>query len=225
MKQIDKKKFKTGSIYFLTLSPIGFVRTHQEGIDNTWQEVMKTHGPAKLESMTMIRNRKAFSLIELVIVIVILGIILAIAVPRISSGTKSAGESALRSNLSTIRTAIDSYYVEHNRVYPADVGDGINSRKKFETFLNHLTLYSDADGIVSSDKDPSFPLGPYIRRDVPEMTVGVNAGSNDIRFKDSDDPISANPGEPEGWFYNVRTGEIIANADEVGSDGNPYYSW
>ena len=64
-------------------------------------------------------NRKsAFSLVELVIVIVIIGIIAAIAVPRISRGAKGATDSALKGDLTALRSAIDLYAAEHGGSFP-----------------------------------------------------------------------------------------------------------
>ena len=172
-----------------------------------------------------IKKRRDFSLEKLVIVIVILGIIAAIAIPRITSSSTSVCESSLRANLNTFRTAIDRYYVEHNSTWPADKGDGTNNRKKFATFRNQLTMYSKADGVVSANKDSSFPLGPYIRGDIPKLTVGANAGSNDVKFQDSKNPITADPSNDAGWMFNVQTGQIIANATELGANAIPYSSW
>ena len=86
-------------------------------------------------------------------------------------------------------------------------------------------MYSNADGVVSANKDSSFPLGPYIRRDIPKLTVGANAGSNDVAFKDNTQPIPADPSSGRGWMFNVQTGQIIANATELGANGIPYSSW
>lgn len=66
-----------------------------------------------------------FSLVELVMVIVILEIIAAVAVPRITSGSRSASESALRANLQTLRNAIDWYYVEHKNTFPGAKHNGV----------------------------------------------------------------------------------------------------
>ena len=170
-------------------------------------------------------RRRAFSLVELVIVIVILGIIAAVAIPRITSGSRNAGETALRANLRTIRNAIDFYYLEHKRVWPAARGDGVNADKKQVTLFNQLTKYTNADGVFSDTKDSAFPLGPYIRGTFPKQTVGHMVGQNSAEMKDQDPALVADAGRDFGWRYNVRNGQIIANAVGVGSDGTPYESW
>ena len=64
-------------------------------------------------------SRRAFSLIELVIVVVILGIIRAIAIPRMSRGAVGAADSGAISDLAVLRSAIDLYQAEHDGTYPA----------------------------------------------------------------------------------------------------------
>ena len=57
-----------------------------------------------------IRGRQSgFTLVELLIVAIILAILAAIVVPQFASSTNDARASALRSNVSNIRGAIDLY--------------------------------------------------------------------------------------------------------------------
>src|SRR5687767_1987320 len=60
-----------------------------------------------------------FSLLELVIVVAILSIIGAIAVPRMSRGVGGAAEAALKGNLAVLRSAIDLYRSEHGDEPPS----------------------------------------------------------------------------------------------------------
>ena len=143
-----------------------------------------------------ITKKKAFSLIELVIVIVILGIIAAIAIPRIGSGSKNAGESALRANLASLRNAIDWYYSEHNNFFPGAKGDGgTGAADSAEAFINQLIMYSDADGNVSDAKGAAFPFGPYIRGTFPALPVGANAGKNGVTVVNQAGLLAASPAD------------------------------
>ncbi|MCK4628632.1 MAG: type II secretion system protein [Sedimentisphaerales bacterium] len=165
-------------------------------------------------------NQKAFSLVELVIVIIILGVIAAIAIPRISSGSKNAGDAALRANLATLRNAIDWYYGEHSMVFPGAKADGLaNAAESYEALVNQLTMYSKADGSCSADKNSAFPFGPYLRNGFPKLTVGVNAGKNTVNIVNQVTPLTSTSADGNGWVYSVATGQIIANADQTGNDG------
>ena len=168
------------------------------------------------------RKRSGFSLVELVIVIVILGIIAAVAIPRITSGSRNAGESALRANIQTMRNAIDWYYAEHGNTFPAAKGDGVNLLDTPEAFTTQLTQYSKADGTVSATPDAAFPFGPYIRGNLPKLTVGTNIGKNTVEMKNQAADLAVNVAGGTGWIYNVATGQIMANADDAANAGGTY---
>ena len=70
-------------------------------------------------------NRKGFTLVELLVVISIIGILAAIAVPRFTDATNSAKVAKIQADLRTIDSAIAIYYAK-NSAYPtaADIIDG-----------------------------------------------------------------------------------------------------
>ncbi|MGI6147637.1 MAG: competence type IV pilus major pilin ComGC, partial [Bacillota bacterium] len=61
----------------------------------------------------MLRNQRGFTLVELMIVIVIIGVLAAIAVPAYSSYVSRAQERTCEANRRTISTAAGMYYIEH----------------------------------------------------------------------------------------------------------------
>ncbi|WP_429884417.1 type IV pilin protein [Geoalkalibacter halelectricus] len=64
------------------------------------------------------KSQKGFTLIELLIVVAIIGILAAIAIPQFASYRERAFNSAAQSDLRTIRTSVEAHYAE-NYQYPA----------------------------------------------------------------------------------------------------------
>jgi type IV pilus assembly protein PilA len=61
----------------------------------------------------MLRTRKGFTLIELLIVVVIIGILAAIAIPKFASTKEKAYITAMRSDLRNMMTAQESYFSDY----------------------------------------------------------------------------------------------------------------
>jgi type IV pilus assembly protein PilA len=67
--------------------------------------------------LNRIRNRKGFTLIELLIVVAIIGILAAIAIPQFSQYRAKAYNSAAQSDLKNTKTNLESYFAD-NQMYP-----------------------------------------------------------------------------------------------------------
>ncbi len=75
-------------------------------------------------------KRRAFSLVELMIVVLILGALAAIAIPRITGGAQTARINACRSNVDLINSQIELYY--------QNTGDWPNNLKKVTTDTDYF---------------------------------------------------------------------------------------
>jgi len=148
------------------------------------------------------RHSRGFSLIELVIVVVIMGIISAIAIPRLSRGARNAGASAVKSNLAGLRNAIELYAAEHDGNYPGT------------TIAAQLTQYSNATGTTTSaTKTATEVYGPYLK-DIPPQPVGTNKDDATIDVASG----SADGSTTDGWWYKASTQEIRANLPNSDKD-------
>ena len=135
------------------------------------------------------------------IVVVVVGILAAIAIPRFTSAGESASDSALASDLDTLRKAIDLYHGEHMGKFPdlARVGE-------------QLTQYTDIHGNVSPTRTNSHTFGPYVRA-IPALKVGPRRGSTGI---------AAAAGDNIGWLYDETSGQITAGCSTSDRRGKPY---
>ena len=72
----------------------------------------------------MIRNLKrreqGFTLVEILIVVVILGILAAIVIPQFTNASETARASSLNTQLQSIRSQLELYQLQHNGEYPPE---------------------------------------------------------------------------------------------------------
>jgi type II secretion system protein G len=105
----------------------------------------------------MKQKEKAFTLIELIIVVVIIGILALVAIPRYFTNVAKAQKSQVYSNLDTIRQALLSYYAV-NGAYPAPNTFPIAVNVDGDTIMN-VTNASNTNWVyyfVPSAGDPIY---------------------------------------------------------------------
>jgi prepilin-type N-terminal cleavage/methylation domain-containing protein len=71
--------------------------------------------------MQIVKSKKGFTLIELMIVVAIIGILAAIAIPQFANLVAKSQEGATKGNLGTIRSSLSIYYGDTEGWYPTDV--------------------------------------------------------------------------------------------------------
>jgi type IV pilus assembly protein PilA len=74
----------------------------------------------RVSQSKIVVNAKGFSLLELLVVVAIIGLLAAIAIPQFSSYRARAVDSQMKSDLKNAALAMDSYFAE-NKVYPTTV--------------------------------------------------------------------------------------------------------
>jgi prepilin-type N-terminal cleavage/methylation domain-containing protein len=162
-----------------------------------------------------IQLQKGFTLIEILIVVILIGILATIIVPYFINSTEDAKLNTLKNNLHSLRTAIELYYNQHGNMYPAHIrlaGGGLQN-KNGEYFSNQLTRYTSVDGVVSDIKDSTYKFGPYIKGGalpnnpyIGNNLVRVNHVRTDITWR--------NVATDNGWKFYGNTGILIANDDD-----------
>lgn len=101
----------------------------------------------------MRNDRRGFTLIELLVVMAIIAILVSIAAPRYFSSVDRSKEAVLRSNLATMRDAIDKYYGDRGK-YPDNLQDLVG-KHYLRSIPKDPVTDSAATWVVVPPQDPS----------------------------------------------------------------------
>jgi prepilin-type N-terminal cleavage/methylation domain-containing protein len=82
-------------------------------------------------SLKKIRLSKGFTLIELMIVVAIIGILAAIAIPKFADLVTKSKEASLKGTLGSVRSAVSIYYGDTEGIYPGNLFTALTSGNKY----------------------------------------------------------------------------------------------
>ena len=142
--------------------------------------------------MKSIRRNKGFTLIEILIVVIILGILAAIVIPQFSNASTSAKTSAVLSTAQSLRQQVALYKLQHNDNLP----DGSTSAK----FWTAMTTQTDSTGTAYAAGAPDGPFGPYMQ------SIPANSLNQSTVVFDSAQTFPGAVGTACGWVYDYTGG-------------------
>jgi prepilin-type N-terminal cleavage/methylation domain-containing protein len=161
--------------------------------------------------------KKAFSLVELMIVVAILGILGAIALPHFQNHTTQAKETASRNNLHVLRASIELYTAQHDGAAPGVLNDQVAQW----IFYAQLGSYTNAQGNATGTKSEAFPYGPYLP-DFPENPFNNKAT---VRMLTDGESFPVEADGTYGWIYSHSTKEIRLDWPGNATQGIRYYDY
>lgn len=154
-------------------------------------------------------RRSAFTLIELLIVVAIIGILAAIAVPNFMAAQVRAKVARANSEMQSISTALESFFIDNNGYPPADCSDRLLVRKQYRG------LSEEADEWVI---------------DLAHIMIGSGSNARRIYLTTPVAYISSLPADPfrgdgnefgYGYGSNGQSYYILSSWGPDQSDGNP----
>ena len=148
--------------------------------------------------------KKAFSLVELMIVVAVLGILAAIVVPQFREHSTQAKEAVAKDSLRILRSAIELYTAQHDGIPPGYEDDDVATTPSREYFYNQL---------VRDDRYlMKIPKNPF--NDLDTIQIIGNSGT-----------FPANAGGGFGWSYQPATKTIRLDWPGADNSGIRYYDY
>jgi general secretion pathway protein G len=164
---------------------------------------------------------RAFTLVEILVVVVLLGVLAAIVIPAIAKSSTCAKESAMATDLQLLRRFVLIYKSQHLEVGPGYPDGQTTQAPTEEAFVEHATMASNSAGQTAARGTAGFNRGPYLMR-IPADPL--NDWST-IQMLGDGDAFPADADNSHGWIYKAATCEV--RADSTGSDtkGKRYYDY
>jgi prepilin-type N-terminal cleavage/methylation domain-containing protein len=175
---------------------------------------------ATMKEAQMMRAR-AFTLVEILIVVVLLGILAAIVIPALAGGATLARQSTLAMNLSLLRRYIPVYASQHLELAPGYPDGDRSAAPTEQAFIDQGTLSSNMYGQTAARGTAGFPLGPYVSN-IPPNPFNKLAT---VQVLGNGDGFPAAGDDSFGWIYKPATGEIRPGNSGTDQSGRRYYDY
>lgn len=138
-------------------------------------------------------RRSAFTLVEILIVVVIMAILAATIIPQFSDSARDAKTSSATFNLHTLRAQIELYKAQHEGRLPSGT-------------LVELTSRTNVAGTVGTSA-ATHPYGPYLK----ELPDNPFTKSATVKAITTDPAAASDVTTTHGWIYSTTSGMVWIN--------------
>jgi prepilin-type N-terminal cleavage/methylation domain-containing protein len=167
------------------------------------------------------RKERAFTLIEILVVVVLLGILAVIVLPLVANSSISAKESALALDLQMLRRYVLVYKTQHLEVGPGYPDGDTTQEPTEDVFIAQTTMSSKPSGETAAVGTAGFVRGPYL------MKIPVNPMNhlNTVQVLGNAEEFPANADDTHGWIYKASTSEVRSDSTGANDGGKAYYDY
>lgn len=143
--------------------------------------------------------KKGFTLVEILIVVIILGILAAIVIPQFTSASDDARRNSLTSQVQTLRSQVELYKLQHT----SDASELFATATTDVTQWQEMTNKTTAAGAVDN---AAGTFGPYLQ------TLPVNNlnGFSKVVVAAVANEATYDPANDAGFIYDDNTGKFWA---------------
>ena len=161
--------------------------------------------PVATQSVTRTLSRRAFSLIELLVVITIIAVVIAITVPALSGARELARKSATQGTINSLVQGAGQFSADNSRApgyfSQDEMGDPENINRGFSSMQN-IMLDLVGGPVESSSAAGLLQVGPSSSAEVDVDPALINVGDNSKGYY-----------TPNGKEYKAVVGKNASNAD------------
>ena len=166
-------------------------------------------------------KERAFTLVEILVVVVLLGILAVVVLPLVAGSSISAKESALAHDLQMLRRFALIYKCQHLEVGPGYLNGDTTAAPTEQALIDQMTMSSNPHGQTAVVGTAGFERGPYM------MKIPVNPLNNlsTVQMLGDADNFPANADNSHGWIYKASTSEVRSDSIGTNDNGKAYYDY
>lgn len=164
--------------------------------------------------------RSGFTLIEILIVVIILGILAAVVIPEVTGASTLTRENTMKEEIRFMREEIEAFKYQHTDISPGYANGDSAGTPTQSDFVNQMTSATDV-AFNSVDSGAPNALGPYIS----QVPVNPENSKSTVLVVANDATLPTSASGDYGWVYQPSTLTFKSDATGTDQNGVSYFSY